>query len=410
MKRLSYIYYIIATAAAFLFFINILFFRPKIPQHEREMCIILKNTSFAGGEFFTTFEKSPEDCCKTCWEHEKCVSWSLHKNMCWLKNDVTEQVNDAQMVSGRFLSRKPSSCIQSSTSLTYNISLKNDEIEHICNVTTIKKKVLFTGLAHQMDLNNAEMILKTFVQFGSVFNDWHAIIYENDIRGESSLKKISLSNNKISLISEILHVPFSKQMESKMKCGRPKLLAHLRQRLMTTIKVSLQSSVFVNYSLKFMPDYIIYFDMDLLAHDGLDIESVAKSMCKRLLVHGDSWHVLCAMGTSKRGNYQDTFALKPCEPTYYKHYHGFDMKSSYATELAPFITNSVSELVRVRSCFGGMAIYRADVLLDTKCSYNDKACMCEHVYFHSCLANEKYDGIYIDTKMILRYYPTNKKP
>ncbi len=237
-----------------------------------------------------------------------------------------------------------------------------------------------------------------------VYRDWQALIYENDVLGESSLHRISSSNPRIRLMSETLHLPYSKKMQHQTRCGRPRLMAFLRQRLLSSIQQLYHSSLLSSSSI----DLILYFDLDLIGNNGVDVRPLAQTLCQRQ--YDQWWDVLCGIGMGRTGAYFDTFALRPCDVDFYHKVHHFDrMPSAYPTDLSPFI-RSDKGFIRVRSCFGGMALYRADMLAKTTCQYNDAACMCEHVLFHSCLVHQGYDRIFIDTTMPIRYYPSRRKP
>jgi hypothetical protein len=230
-----------------------------------------------------------------------------------------------------------------------------------------------------------------------VYSDWQALIYENDVLGESPLRRISSSNRHIHLMSETLHLPFSKKLQQQQHCGRPRLMAFLRQRLLSSIQQLYHSSLLSSFSI----DLILYFDLDLVGNNGIDVRPMAQTLCQRQ--YDQWWDVLCGIGMGRTGAYFDTFALRPCDVDFYHKVHHFDrMPSAYSTDLSPFI-RSDKGFIRVRSCFGGMALYRADMLANTTCQYDDATCMCEHVSFHSCLVHQGYDRIFIDTTMSIRY-------
>lgn len=93
-------------------------------------------------------------------------------------------------------------------------------------------------------------------------------------------------------------------------------------------------------------------------------------------------------------------------------FHQWFIQQGYASE---------SGIVRVRSCFGGIGIYRANVYFEEKCQYalredinklksnhssimryaNKEERPCEHVVFHECLRNhvDNFD-IGVDPRMI----------
>ena len=114
------------------------------------------------------------------------------------------------------------------------------------------------------------------------------------------------------------------------------------------------------------------------------------------------------MGVSG-GTYYDLFALRPCDAPYYLKEHSFVLSNGLAGSLQvdarlDISTSSDDRLLKVRSCFGGFAIYRAEAILKTNCTYDvdETSCMCEHQPFMSCLYQRGFDGIYIDRTMVVQ--------
>jgi hypothetical protein len=173
-----------------------------------------------------------------------------------------------------------------------------------------------------------------------IYSDWQALIYENDVRGESSLRRISSSNRHIRLMSETLHFPYSKKLQQQQRCGRPRLMAFLRQRLLSSIQQVYRSSLLSSSSI----DLILYFDLDLIGNNGVDVRPLARTICQRQYDQG--WDVLCGLGMGRTGAYFDTFALRPCDVDFYHKVHHFDtMPSAYSTDLSPFLQPNIGFIV-----------------------------------------------------------------
>jgi hypothetical protein len=61
------------------------------------------------------------------------------------------------------------------------------------------------------------------------------------------------------------------------------------------------------------------------------------------------------------------------------------------------------QLLPVRSCFGGLAIYSLPRIRATGCGYDERGLECEHVSLNSCLDDAFPNSVFIDT-MARVYY------
>lgn len=61
------------------------------------------------------------------------------------------------------------------------------------------------------------------------------------------------------------------------------------------------------------------------------------------------------------------------------------------------------ELVPVRSCFGGMTIYKVSKLRESGCVYDERARDCEHVTLNNCLFEKYPNSIFLDTNSRINY-------
>eukprot|EP01039_Chlorochromonas_danica_P010583 gene10583-11727_t len=144
-----------------------------------------------------------------------------------------------------------------------------------------------------------------------------------------------------------------------------------------------------------------------------------------------SWDVMCAHGILLHGLYRDAYAFRLPGISTNHHYHGDDhalynitIEQRMANKQA-FKTNKVRvqsildmtgysrdqmsliKPIEVESCFGGLAIYREEVMAD--CSYQYRypeppnMLDCEHVLFHRCMKEQHQARIFTNPHMKLWY-------
>jgi len=173
-----------------LFFIGVLFllltdYRLTASEidgihHEQQgQCQYYKDQSFASGEFLATRTVSPQDCCATCWRHERCVAWTLHRGTCWLKDELTKPLNEPGrgIISGRLIdsTRQALSCMKDHMKHGMIVQSSTSNKTNMCNTDVVNKskiihkRILFTGLAYQIDDEQAKNIEQTFNELGSFF-------------------------------------------------------------------------------------------------------------------------------------------------------------------------------------------------------------------------------------------------
>ena len=150
-------------------------------------------------------------------------------------------------------------------------------------------------------------------------------------------------------------------------------------------------------------------------------------MCSR---NGVDVDVLCACGVDKggTGGYYDLFATVLLPDTFVLDLGGRSVQARPEENSSlingPFFSHSdllewfkkeggdTANPVPVRSCFGGLALYRASKWLDQNCSYMNphpeinakygatwaEGLPCEHVVFHNCLQS-------VDPKVVVAVKP-----
>jgi len=148
------------------------------------------------------------------------------------------------------------------------------------------------------------------------------------------------------------------------------------------------------------PDFVLVLDFDV---DRISLEGVLDSFTREA-----DWDVATAYGYSLsptlQERYHDTYALVPL---------GEENILQLETGLKAIQRNwkqdiASSELVRVYSAFGGLAIYKYKQIIDlryTVCPNGDERveARCEHFSIANELQNNGYQRIVINPKMHLRF-------
>jgi len=149
-------------------------------QHEHQgQCQYYKDHSFASGDFLAIRAVSSHDCCALCWRHERCLAWTLHKGACWLKDELTKPLNEPGrgIISGRLINsrRQALSCIKDHMKHGMIVQPSTSNYTNMCNADVtnkskiIHKRILFTGLAYQINDEQAKNIEETFNELGYFF-------------------------------------------------------------------------------------------------------------------------------------------------------------------------------------------------------------------------------------------------
>jgi len=172
---------------------------------------------------------------------------------------------------------------------------------------------------------------------------------------------------------------------------------------------------------------IVVLDLDIV---GFSIDGILDSFgrlntppSQTIAIAEPAWDVVCANGILLHGIYRDTYAFRTAEVDNNHHFCGDDhlsyniskrqrienrrqyQESKARTQV--LLDRSLTPLLPVDSCFGGMAIYRHEVI--ARCDYRYRLPQpphmldCEHVLFHSCLRKTNHARIFVNTHMTLWY-------
>ena len=260
-----------------------------------------------------------------------------------------------------------------------NENENENENNHLNLSLPLPYDIVIVGCARDIEsyLTNTK---KKLEMVKSLFRSSKIIIYENDSK-DKTLEILSTWNkeNFIKLITE-----------KNVKGIRTERLAYARNLL---YKEAMKS--------KF--DLLIVIDLDNVIND-LTPESIMSCFNKELI--DKNWAML---GANQTGNYYDMFALKT-----YDDWMDIDLMKCRHIDKLPenfCLTDRYKNIpknnkpIQVKSCFGGIAIYKRQYL--DNCDYgkgfqmnvDEKIEFCEHVDFNECVI--KNGGkIYINPKFI----------
>ena len=218
-------------------------------------------------------------------------------------------------------------------------------------------------------------------RLGKMFLDYRVVIYENDSTDGTDviLKEWESQNCKVKIITEKLNAV---KHEQDASLGRMTDLAAYRNKYLDHI-----------LSQNIIPDYILVADLDLPG--GWSYEGICNSFGY------DHWSFMGSNGLlygvpedsedqEIRRVYYDAHAFRRLgHPKPHTH-----------QEINVLTYNRGEPPFRVRSCFGGMGIYKSDVF---KQGAKYSGPECEHVGLHNDLIEVGIDNIYMNPSQIMLY-------
>ena len=240
--------------------------------------------------------------------------------------------------------------------------------------------VVICGIARDVAKNLIATIAR-IERLGKMFADYRVVIYENDSTdGTDKLFKEWESNNyKVKILTEKLDAVKHEQDDS---LARMTDLANYRNKYLDEI-----------FSRNIIPDYMIVADLDLPG--GWSYEGICNSFGY------DHWSFMGSNGLlygliegsedeGMRRVYYDAHAFRRLgHPKPHTH-----------EEINIITYNRGEPPFRVRSCFGGMGIYKSDVVTHEPRYAGPE---CEHVVLHNDLIDAGIDNIYMNPNQIILY-------
>ena len=272
------------------------------------------------------------------------------------------------------------------------------------------KKVAFCGLIRDREDILPHLISKV-EDMGKYFKDWEVLIVENDSKDNtrSMLLDWSKSSNKVSVLGcGGVNLP---KCKLNMKATLDHEFSDYRINKMATLRNIYLDEVRKRNDI----DLVIVWDFDLKS----EVDEVGLFKTGYNILMNNDINAVCANGIADNyflkflpGKkmkkafgllyYYDTYAYRELddEITHIKDKIFYD--EFYRKDPDEWSNNKGIDLKKVRSCFGGFAIYKKDALLKYKYgTYNDinGAPICEHEFL-----NEKIDGVYHSNELVHLIY------
>ena len=244
--------------------------------------------------------------------------------------------------------------------------------------------VVICGIARDVAKNLIATIAR-IERLGKMFADYRVVIYENDSTDgtDKLFEEWEDKNYKVKLITEKLDAVKHKQDDS---LARMTDLANYRNKYLDEI-----------FSKNIIPDYMIVVDLDL--DGGWSYEGICNSFGY------DHWSFMGSNGLLY-GVLEDS-EDQEIRRVYYDA-HAFRRlghpKPHTHQEINVITYNSGEPPIRVRSCFGGMGIYKSSVF---KHGARYAGPECEHVGLHNSLIEVGCDNIYMNPSQIILYSNTH---
>ncbi len=241
-----------------------------------------------------------------------------------------------------------------------------------------KECVVFCGIARDV-AQNLNQTLAMIERVGALFKSYKVILYENDSTDGTDVIlqqwQRKLGKNVVTLIQEKLNRSAAIS-SGGFSAQRFETLAYCRNKYLKQLHLPEYDD----------STYVIVLDMDLW---DLPIEGLMHSFG---IEH--HWSSISANGVYDGQTYYDSLAFRSEE-------FPDTLNSEAQRRHAQRVYNTDHDLVRVKSAFGGLTIYKRQCMNNCFYTGND----CEHVGLHDC--QRKKDGCsqqYMNPAMILRYH------
>jgi len=169
---------------------------------------------------------------------------------------------------------------------------------------------------------------------------------------------------------------------------------------------------------KLAADAVLLLDFDVY---GVDVKSILRQFKRGSF---DRWDALCSHSLDHVGWYRDVFAtvFDSGSWAFDKELRKLPDHVEYIAQprhISPASGASSANVIPMRSCFGGLAIYHTETYLNTQCDYVNTSdaleipslagyvahdnVLCEHVPFHFCLADSLSARIGLAMDMSVTY-------
>lgn len=258
------------------------------------------------------------------------------------------------------------------------------------------KKVVFCGMVRDCG-KEVRHIIPTIEKLGNCFADYQVVIFENNSKDKT--KEILLTwqdkNNKVKAICN----DFDESSYNDIPKEDCYYLPNSRRRIQKYVDYR---NLYMEYLDKedIKADYVIIVDFDVAK---IDIPGVLTSFGSIL-----EWDVITANGFSLspklKRRYHDTYAL--CEYGHENIPQTIPEIIAYRDIFAPL--RKGMPFIRVYSAYGGLAIYKRDILRGKRYriinnDFEGVEVHCEHFSLFKALADSGFDKVYINPNMEVYY-------
>lgn len=258
------------------------------------------------------------------------------------------------------------------------------------------KRVVFCGIVRDCDTNLSRNT-KTIEKLCEYFLDYRVVIFENNSRDNTKniLRQWASKNNKvIAIIND-----FDESKYKNIPKSPSYYLPNSRKRIQKYVDYR---NMYMEYldGMDFKSDYTVILDMDV---HRIDVKGFITSFGNKL-----EWDVITANGystsTKMKRRYHDTYAL--CELGNENNYQSIPDIIAYRKIFAHL--RKGMPFIRVFSAYGGLAIFKSQVLHGAKYSiiynnYEGVEVRCEHFSLFKLLAERGYNKVYINPNMEIHY-------
>jgi hypothetical protein len=235
--------------------------------------------------------------------------------------------------------------------------------------------------------SDLEPTLQSLTTLGSIFKLCKLVVLENDSSDNTGSRLDTLAHSAEFPDLEVHHPTIAIAGDQAARSGRDGPRLYRMAALRNAARLYMMAQPWYRDI-----DYIIVVDCDLTFLPSIySLQySFKRTEFDVLCANGINWHAYLIGDLT----YYDDFAYVDME--------GRRVPESKTcrnpSELCQFSFDyRKPRLVPVQSCFGGLAVYRVEVM--SACEYDGKTC--EHIALHQCARRKGFDNILVDTQLLL---------
>ena len=239
-----------------------------------------------------------------------------------------------------------------------------------------QRRVVIAGLCRDVEPILPATILR-IGRLASLFADSRIVVYENDSQDGTKLllRQWALRDRRVTAVTENIGQPVNPVRRCVARASR---MAEYRERCQRMILERHRNF-----------DAVILLDTDLVG--GWSEDGVANTFGR------DEWDVVGANGLVYRREGVAVNELRQYDTWAYRRHESLQPLESAV--VATIVPQRGEPLVRVGSCFGGLAIYRMEAFAAGSYGGGD----CEHVAFHHSLAQRGLSRIFMNPSQLTLY-------